>query len=91
MPVDGVDDKIKNDWLLALCKEHVKQYVMRSEFVSLAEQTGQLDRCLREQFTCRFDGCNNMYTLHSRRVRYVQFSHVIKKENMQYLFCNFNF
>ena len=74
MPEESADNQTKTDWLLKLCKQHVEKYVVKSEFTSIADQTGELDRCFKQHFTCRHDGCDTTFALHSRRVRYTNSS-----------------
>ncbi|XP_031555869.1 uncharacterized protein LOC116292658 isoform X2 [Actinia tenebrosa] len=40
MPDPESDNQLRTEWLLSLCKNHVEKYIVKSEFTSLAEQTG---------------------------------------------------
>jgi len=69
MPSKNSDKRTKVNWLLDLCKDHVKKYVARSEVSSLVQQTHDLENASEERFPCRYQGCDKSYTFHSRRVR----------------------
>ena len=71
MPEKSVSTQTRAKWLLEICEEHVKKFVLSPDQISkLLAQTTELGGVDEESRTvCRASDCNRTYAYHSGRVR----------------------
>ena len=81
----SLSKQTRANWLLEVCKEHVKKYVFNTdELTSLIKQRTELEVGLNQdsRWKCRADDCDRTYAHHSGRIRKCPFILILIPNNL---------